>query len=140
MHIDAAFVTLALLVALALAFDFMNGFHDAANSIATVVSTRVLKLVKELAGYATLESPHFVVRYKPGVDGIVAREMLEPLEKNHARVTGKDKGVQGKVIAALANTQFRVRLDSGHQIVAHIAGVQFLGDTDELGHGGCSAS
>ena len=30
------------LVALALAFDFLNGFHDAANSIATVVSTRVL--------------------------------------------------------------------------------------------------
>ena len=31
------------LVIVALAFDFMNGFHDAANSIATVVSTRVLK-------------------------------------------------------------------------------------------------
>ena len=35
--------TLVLLVLLALAFDFMNGFHDAANSIATVVSTGVLK-------------------------------------------------------------------------------------------------
>jgi PiT family inorganic phosphate transporter len=34
---------LVFLVALALAFDFMNGFHDAANSIATVVSTGVLK-------------------------------------------------------------------------------------------------
>ena len=34
---------LAFLVFLALAFDFMNGFHDAANAIATVVSTRVLK-------------------------------------------------------------------------------------------------
>jgi PiT family inorganic phosphate transporter len=32
-----------VLVALAIAFDFMNGFHDAANSIATVVSTGVLK-------------------------------------------------------------------------------------------------
>src|SRR5438270_13469545 len=31
-----------LLIALALAFDFLNGFHDAANSVATVVSTRVL--------------------------------------------------------------------------------------------------
>ena len=29
---------------------------------------------------------------------------------------------QGKVVAALANTQFRVRLDNGHEIVAHIAG------------------
>ncbi len=34
---------IVLLVALALAFDFMNGLHDAANSIATVVSTGVLK-------------------------------------------------------------------------------------------------
>ncbi len=32
-----------LLIFLALAFDFMNGFHDAANSIATIVSTGVLK-------------------------------------------------------------------------------------------------
>src|SRR5260370_1299493 len=31
------------LILVALAFDFMNGFHDAANSIATLVSTRVLK-------------------------------------------------------------------------------------------------
>ena len=40
--IEVAFWVVALLVALALAFDFMNGFHDAANSIATVVSTGVL--------------------------------------------------------------------------------------------------
>ncbi|HEY5559873.1 MAG TPA: inorganic phosphate transporter [Steroidobacteraceae bacterium] len=42
---DAGTVTLtiAMLIAIALAFDFMNGFHDAANSIATVVSTGVLK-------------------------------------------------------------------------------------------------
>jgi PiT family inorganic phosphate transporter len=40
---QAALWVVVLLVALALAFDFMNGFHDAANSIATVVSTGVLK-------------------------------------------------------------------------------------------------
>ena len=31
--------TLVLLIAVALAFDFMNGFHDGANSIATIVAT-----------------------------------------------------------------------------------------------------
>ena len=41
--VQTAFWVVALLVALALLFDFMNGFHDAANSIATVVSTGVLK-------------------------------------------------------------------------------------------------
>ena len=41
--VQTAFSVVALLVVLALMFDFMNGFHDAANSIATVVSTGVLK-------------------------------------------------------------------------------------------------
>ncbi|MGZ5206731.1 MAG: inorganic phosphate transporter, partial [Caldimonas sp.] len=41
--IEISFWVVALLVALAVGFDFMNGFHDAANSIATVVSTGVLK-------------------------------------------------------------------------------------------------
>jgi PiT family inorganic phosphate transporter len=43
MDFGSVSLTLVLLVLLALAFDFMNGFHDAANSIATVVSTGVLK-------------------------------------------------------------------------------------------------
>ena len=34
---------IALIILAALAFDFVNGFHDAANSIATIVGTRVLK-------------------------------------------------------------------------------------------------
>ena len=40
---DAMLFLLVFTIALALIFDFLNGFHDAANSIATVVSTRVLK-------------------------------------------------------------------------------------------------
>jgi PiT family inorganic phosphate transporter len=43
MDVSMPFTVLALLVALAFLFDFMNGFHDAANSIATVVSTGVLR-------------------------------------------------------------------------------------------------
>jgi PiT family inorganic phosphate transporter len=43
MDLSMPFSVLVLLVALGLAFDFMNGFHDAANSIATVVSTGVLR-------------------------------------------------------------------------------------------------
>ncbi|MBK9240882.1 MAG: inorganic phosphate transporter [Acidobacteria bacterium] len=39
---DAALVTIVVVVVVALIFDYINGFHDAANSIATVVSTRVL--------------------------------------------------------------------------------------------------
>src|SRR5207237_10151322 len=39
---NATFAFVLILVFLALIFDYINGFHDAANSIATVVSTRVL--------------------------------------------------------------------------------------------------
>ena len=40
---DHAVLFIGAVVIVALAFDFINGFHDAANSIATVVSTRVLR-------------------------------------------------------------------------------------------------
>ena len=45
MH-ELAFPLLVALIALALAFDFLNGLHDAANSIATVVSTQLLSPVQ----------------------------------------------------------------------------------------------
>ncbi|MGH6625700.1 MAG: inorganic phosphate transporter [Burkholderiaceae bacterium] len=47
--VQTALWVVMLLVFLALAFDFMNGFHDAANSIATVVSTGVLKPTQAVA-------------------------------------------------------------------------------------------
>ncbi|HLG06909.1 MAG TPA: inorganic phosphate transporter, partial [Gemmatimonadales bacterium] len=39
---SAAVAMVLFIIAVALVFDFINGFHDAANSIATVVGTRVL--------------------------------------------------------------------------------------------------
>src|SRR6185437_17057353 len=42
-NMDAMTLLVLFTIFLALAFDFLNGFHDAANSIATVVSTRVLR-------------------------------------------------------------------------------------------------
>ena len=50
---ETSLAVVALLVALALAFDFMNGFHDAANSIATIVSTGVLKPHQAVAWAST---------------------------------------------------------------------------------------
>lgn len=49
-----ASLMLCLVVGLALVFDFLNGFHDAANAIATVVSTRVLRPITAVAFGATL--------------------------------------------------------------------------------------
>lgn len=51
-----------------------------------------LMLLRELATYATIESPHFIIRYKPGIDEVLAREMPGPLERSYARVTGNGPG------------------------------------------------
>jgi PiT family inorganic phosphate transporter len=74
-------VILLLLILVALAFDFMNGFHDAANSIATVVSTRVLTPRQAVLWAAFF---NFVAAFGFGVavattigKGIVAPEIVD---------------------------------------------------------------
>lgn len=51
-----------------------------------------LKLVRELLTYARVQSDHFVVRYKPGQDEVLARDMLGPLEAMYRVVTGDEPG------------------------------------------------
>src|ERR687888_2398667 len=69
------------IIALALIFDFINGFHDAANSIATVVSTRVLSPVIAVFWAAFF---NFIAAFGGGVKvantmgkGIIQFEMLK---------------------------------------------------------------
>jgi PiT family inorganic phosphate transporter len=70
------------IILLALAFDFSNGFHDAANSIATVVSTRVLSPVQAVVWAAFF---NFVAAFGFGVSvaktvgkGIVHTDVVDP--------------------------------------------------------------
>jgi tetratricopeptide (TPR) repeat protein len=51
-----------------------------------------LKLVRELRTHATVESDHFIVRYKPGPDEVLAREMPALLETMRQRVSGRGPG------------------------------------------------
>ena len=46
---SGAVLLVAFIIVVALAFDYINGFHDAANSIATIVSTRVLTPMQAVA-------------------------------------------------------------------------------------------
>jgi len=48
-----------------------------------------LFLLEELTEYATIESEHFIVRYKPGIDEVMVDMMLEVLERIHATVAGR---------------------------------------------------
>ena len=75
--VQTALRVVVLLVVLALLFDFMNGFHDAANSIATVVSTGVLK-----PGQAVLFAAFFnviaILVFQLSVAATVGKGIVQP--------------------------------------------------------------
>lgn len=48
-----------------------------------------LVLLRELAAYATVETEHFIIRYRPGIDEVMVALMPEPLERIHAIVAGR---------------------------------------------------
>ncbi|MET0402860.1 MAG: inorganic phosphate transporter [Cystobacter sp.] len=80
MAIDATLITVSVVIAVALIFDYINGFHDAANSIATVVTTRVLSPAQAVMWAAFF---NFIAAFAGGVKvantmgkGIINFEML----------------------------------------------------------------
>src|SRR5436189_5233961 len=72
-------VTPALVVTIlvALSFDFFNGFHDAANSIATVVSTRVLSPRLAVAWAAFFNFAAFLI-FGTKVAATIAEDLVKP--------------------------------------------------------------
>lgn len=70
-------VTVLLLIALALTFDFLNGVHDSANSVATVVSTRVLKPYTAVVWAAFFNFIAFMV-FHLKVAGTIGKGLVEP--------------------------------------------------------------
>ena len=69
-------LALYAVIAIALAFDFTNGFHDAANSIATVVATRVLTPQLAVIWAATFNFIAFLV-FKTHVASTIAKGVVE---------------------------------------------------------------
>jgi PiT family inorganic phosphate transporter len=86
MH-DLALPLLIGLIAVALAFDFLNGLHDAANSIATVVATRLLKPVHAVAFAAVCNfAAYFLTLAFPSLhkvadtigQGLISKDLITP--------------------------------------------------------------
>ena len=75
---------LAILIGVALLFDFLNGLHDAANSIATIVSTRVLRpqyAVLWAAFFNFIAFMVFGLHVANTMDFVVGAEIYKHLEK-----------------------------------------------------------
>ncbi|MSU80648.1 MAG: inorganic phosphate transporter [Gemmataceae bacterium] len=80
-------IVVLLLILLALAFDFLNGLHDAANSIATVVSTRVLTPQQAVIWAAFFNFIAFLV-FDLKVAGTIGRGIIEPNIVTNAVIAG----------------------------------------------------
>jgi phosphate/sulfate permease len=71
-------VLLVVIIILALGFDYINGFHDAANSVATIVSTRVLTAKQAVVWAAAFNFLAFFIFTEHGVAKTISKTVLEP--------------------------------------------------------------
>ena len=116
--VQVSFWVIALLVALAIAFDFMNGFHDAANSIATVVSTGVLKPHQAVAFAAFFNfAALFVFQLK--VAATVGKGIVMPGVVDHYVVFG---ALIGAIIWNVVTWWYGIPSSSSHALIGGIVG------------------
>jgi PiT family inorganic phosphate transporter len=112
------FWVIAMLVALALAFDFMNGFHDAANSIATVVSTGVLKPHQAVA-FAALFNFIAIAIFQLKVAATVGKGIVEPGVVDHYVVFG---ALMGAIAWNVLTWWYGIPSSSSHALIGGIVG------------------
>ena len=106
------------LVAVALAFDFMNGFHDAANSIATVVSTRVLKPYQAVVMAAFFNFAALFV-FHLSVATTVGRGIVEQGIVDHYLVFG---ALVGAISWNLITWYYGIPSSSSHALIGGLVG------------------
>ena len=107
------------LVTLALAFDFMNGFHDSANAIATVVSTRVLK-----PHHAVLMATFFnfvaVFVFQLKVATTIGKGTIDPAIVDHHVIFG---ALVGAIAWNIVTWYYGIPSSSSHALVGGLIGV-----------------
>jgi PiT family inorganic phosphate transporter len=116
--VQTALWVVVLLVVLAILFDFMNGFHDAANSIATVVSTGVLK-----PGQAVLFAAFFnvvaIFIFHYSVAATVGKGIVQPGVVDTHVVFG---ALVGAITWNLVTWYYGIPSSSSHALIGGIVG------------------
>ena len=109
---------LVFLVALALVFDFMNGFHDAANAIATIVSTRVMR-----PQHAVLLAAFFnfiaILVFQLKVATTVGKGTIDPSVIDHYVVFG---ALVGAIAWNVITWYFGIPSSSSHALIGGLVG------------------
>lgn len=107
-----------LIILVALVFDFLNGFHDAANSIATIVSTRVLSPTAAVIWAAFF---NFIAAFLfgTGVVKTIASEYVKPELVDIYVVLG---GLLGAIVWNIITWLYGLPTSSSHALISGIAG------------------
>ena len=115
---DPTLLIVITLIAVALVFDYINGFHDAANSIATVVSTRVLTPGQAVVWAATF---NFLAAFTFGtaVASTVGSGMIDLDVVTYAVIFG---GLTGAIVWDLITWYIGLPTSSSHALVGGYAG------------------
>ena len=112
------FSTIAIIILVALVFDYINGFHDAANSIATVVSTRVLSPAQAVA-WAAFFNFAAAFFFGTGVARTVGSGMVDLEVVTYAVIFS---GLVGAILWNLITWYFGLPTSSSHALFGGYAG------------------
>jgi PiT family inorganic phosphate transporter len=115
---DENLVRVSAIVLLALAFDFINGFHDAANSIATVVSTRVLSPRAAVGMAAFFNFVAFMV-FPLHVADTIGKGIIDPSVVDASVITS---ALLGAIIWNLLTWWWGLPSSSSHALVGGLIG------------------
>jgi len=113
-----SFEVLVVLIAIALAFDFLNGFHDAANSIATVVSTRVLRPHWAVAWASFFNFVAFLV-FGAAVAATIGKGIIDAKVVDHYVVFG---ALIGAITWNVITWYYGIPSSSSHALIGGLAG------------------
>ena len=109
---------LIVIIALALIFDYINGFHDAANSIATVVSTKVLTPFQAVLWAALFNSVAFFI-FK---DHAVANSISKTVYKDFITLPVIFSGLLAAIFWNLLTWWYGIPSSSSHTLIGGFAG------------------
>ena len=119
MHtLNISIYVLGFLIILALLFDFMNGFHDAANAIATVVSTGVLKPSQAVAMAAFFNVLAIAV-FQLKVATTVGKDTIDPMVVDHYVVFG---ALVGAITWNFITWFYGIPSSSSHALIGGLVG------------------
>ncbi len=114
---SALFVVLVLVVVVALAFDYINGFHDTANAIATVVSTGVLPIRTAILLAAVLNFGGALLG--TAVASTIGKGLIEPAAVTQVVVLS---ALLGAIFWNLFTWYFGIPSSSSHALVGGLCG------------------